>query len=72
MNYEHKSNLRKALISQTWNKRLASAILNAVEEDLKRPQPQKGQSNLQLAIEKEKIRNKEIGLFHNIDDHSEE
>ena len=54
MNYEHKSNLKKALISQTWNKNLAGAVINAIEENLKRPQPKGEPSALQIAIEKEK------------------
>ena len=56
MNYEHKSNLKKAIISQTWNKNLAGAVVNAIEEDLKKPKPKEEPSSLQIAIEKEKGR----------------
>ena len=54
MNYEHKSNLKNALISQTWNQQLASAVIDAIEENLKKAKPKVGPSSLQLAIEKEK------------------
>ena len=54
MNYEHKSNLKQALISQTWNKSLAGEVVNAIEEDLKKPKKKLEPSILQLAIEKEK------------------
>ena len=56
MNYEQKSNLEKALISQTYNKSLAGAVVNAIEEDLKRPKPKQEPSALKIAIEKEKGR----------------
>jgi len=54
MNYEHKSNLKQALISQTWNKSLAGEVVTAIEEDLKKPKKKLEPSILQLAIEKEK------------------
>jgi len=72
MNYETKSNLRKALISQTWNKNLATAIVNAVEEDLRKPKPKAGKSMLQLAIEKEKGKKKDLKSLHGIDSNAEE
>ena len=56
MNYEQKSNLEKALISQTYNKRLAGAVVNAVEKDLRRTKPKDEPSALKIAIEKEKGR----------------
>ena len=61
MNYEHKSCLEKALISQTWNKNLAGAVVNAIEEDSKKPKPKKGPSMLQLAIENEKAKRYKSG-----------
>ena len=54
MNYEHKSNLEKALVSQTWNKHLAGAVVSAIEEDLKKPKPKPEPSPLQIALIKEK------------------
>ena len=54
MNYEHKSSLEKALLSQTRNKNLTVAIVTAIEEDSKKRKPKKTPSMLQLAIEKEK------------------
>ena len=56
MNYEQKANLKKALLSQTYNKNLAGAVVNAIEEALKRPKPKQEPSVLKLAIEKEKGR----------------
>ena len=57
MNYEQKSNLEKALISQTYNKSLVGEVVNAIEENLKRPKPKQEPSALKIAIEKEKGRN---------------
>ncbi len=54
MNSEHKANLKKALISQTWNKKLAGAVVNAVENEQQKPLKKEKPSALQLAIEKEK------------------
>ena len=54
MNYEHKANLKSALLSQTWNKSLTGAVVEAIEEDLKKPKPKPSPSMLQLAIEEEK------------------
>lgn len=70
MNYEHKSNLKKALISQTWNKPLAGAVINAIEEDLKQPKKKAEPSILQLAVEKEK--SKSVKSFPVINDNSDE
>ena len=72
MNYEHKLNLKKAIISQTWNKNLAGAIVNAIEKDLRKPKPKAGQSMLQLAIEKEKGKKKDLKSLHGIDSNAEE
>ena len=54
MNLEHKSNLRKALLSQTWNQSLAAEVIHAIEQGLKTPKPREAKSAIQLAIEKEK------------------
>ena len=54
MNYEQKSNLEKALLSQTWNKNLAKAVVSSIEAELLKAKPQKAPSALQLAVEKEK------------------
>ena len=54
MNYEHKSNLKNALVSQTWNKNLASAVVEAIETDKKKPKKKESPTALQLAIAKEK------------------
>ena len=72
MNYGNESNLKKALISQTCNKNLAKAIVDAIEEDLKKPKPKAVKSILQLAIEKEKGKSKETKLFHDTNDSTEE
>ena len=70
MNYEHKTNLEKALLSQTWNKSLTGAVVDAIEEDLKKPKAKKAPSMLQLAIAKEK--KKEFQSGPNISEGSEE
>ena len=70
MNYEHKTNLEKALLSQTWNKSLTGAVVDAIEEDLKKPKTKKAPSMLQLAIAKEK--KKEFQSGPNISEGSEE
>ena len=54
MNHEHKSNLEKALLSQTWNRQLAKAVVMALEKYLKKPKEKKAPSILQLAVEREK------------------
>ena len=72
MNYEHKSNLKKALISQTWNENLAATIVNAIEEELMKPTPKAGKSMLKLAIEKEKREQKSQRSFHGIDESTAE
>ena len=54
MNYEHKTNLKKALISQTCNENLTSKLVSKIEENSKKPKQKIGPSLLQLAIEKEK------------------
>ena len=61
MNYEHKSSLEKALISQTWNKNLTGAVVTAIEENSKKPKPKKEPSKLQLAIENEKAKKYKSG-----------
>ncbi len=53
MNKEHKINLQKALISQTWNKELTGEVISAIETDLKQPKSKPEPSKLRLAIEKE-------------------
>jgi len=72
MKFETKSNLKQALISQTWNKDLVKAIVNAVEEGLKKPKPKAGKSLLQLAIEQEKGNNKAPKSLHGVDENAEE
>ena len=57
MNYEHKSSLEMALLSQTWNKKLTGAVVTAIEEELKKPKPKKRPTMLEIAIEKEKGKN---------------
>ena len=54
MNYEHKSNLEKTLLSQTWNQALTGALVRAIEEDLQKPKSKSSPSALQLAVEIEK------------------
>ncbi len=54
MNYEHKSNLQKALLSQTWNRDVVAAVVTAIEEEIKKPKAKTMQSPLQIAIKKEK------------------
>ncbi|MDP6834284.1 MAG: hypothetical protein QGG94_03905 [Prochlorococcaceae cyanobacterium ETNP1_MAG_9] len=56
MNHEHRSNLKKALLSQTWNNALTSAVLQCIEADLQKPKQKKSPSALQLAVEGEKGR----------------
>ena len=54
MNHEQRLNLKKALLSQTWNKALVSAVLQSIEADLKKPKKKNTPSQLQLAVNKEK------------------
>ena len=54
MNDEHKSNLKKALMSQTWNKKLMLAVVDAIEDDLKKPKTKESSSDLKTALNKEK------------------
>jgi len=54
MHPEHKSNLEKALVTQTWNKNLSRELMTAIEEELKKPKKEKKLSALQLAVQKEK------------------
>lgn len=67
MNYEHKTNLQKALISQTWNEVLASKIVTAIEENLRKPKPSKGPSMLQIAVEKEKGKTHKLQTYNHED-----
>ena len=54
MNNEHKSNLEKALVSQTWNKHLAEAVVDAIADNLKRPKSKEKPTVLQIAVAKGK------------------
>ncbi len=54
MNHEHRSNLKKALLSQTWNTALAGAVLQSIEADQEKPKLKKAPSALQLAVQEEK------------------
>ena len=53
MNEEEKLNLEKAIISQTWNERLAKAVVSAVEGEASKPKRKKETSALQRAVEME-------------------
>ena len=72
MKDENKSNLKKTLMSQTWNENLTGAIVNAIEEELMKPKPKAGKSMLKLAIEKEKREKRNLRSFHGIDDNTVE
>ena len=56
MDYEQKTNLEKALFSQTWNKKISKAVVIAVEEGKRRPVFNKKPSPLMLAVAKEKFK----------------
>ncbi len=56
MNNQQKASLREALFSQTWNQQLAGDVISAIEKDLTLPETIKEPSKLQLALEKESIK----------------
>ncbi len=56
MDPEQKSNLEKALISQTWNKSLTRTLVAAIEKGLQKPKETKKLSALEIAVRKEKGR----------------
>ncbi len=51
MEQDHQIILKKTIASQTWNKKLADALIAAIDEITTRPKPIKGPSALQLAVE---------------------
>ena len=60
MDQEHKSTLRRTIISQTWNNNLAKRLIEYVESTNSNPKINSGPSKLQLAIISEKKRAKAL------------
>ena len=54
MDQDHKTMLRKTLVSQTWNVPLTKAVITAIEEDQMRPKLKTKPSALEIAVRNEK------------------
>ena len=67
MDQEHKSTLRRTIISQTWNNNLAKKLIEDVEKANSTPKINSGPSKLQLAIHSEKIRETTLGETFDIE-----
>ena len=54
MKHQDTNTLKQSIMSQTWNEQLMIALVEAIQDDLKNPKPQKESSLLQAAIHKGK------------------
>ena len=56
MDDDQKRNLTITLLSQTWNSQTTKGLLEAIQEEKKKPKPPQGMSPLVEAVQKEKTK----------------